>query len=97
MGLYINPRGQSKEDWLKENGHPSSLSAVKAMRFSEEETELPVCLVDNGFCTAAAVGFDPRELAEFSRPDDLRPKEFFVVSKEKLKAVCPDYDRYFKK
>lgn len=85
MGCYINPENQSKESFLTHNGtliDPSSYNW-------KDEQHLPVCLVDNGPFTAAAVCYDKNEMSHFTQPKDFRPKIWFKVSVEKLKEVSP--------
>lgn len=82
MGYYVNPPTKSKEQWLAENGVAISLSAV--MNFDFADGYLPVCLVDNGPFTAAAIAYSPEERDEFLRPDG-RHKEWYAVSREHLK------------
>ena len=86
MGRYVNPiDGTSKEDWLKANGEAfNDLEAIKSFKHSAS-TKLPVCLVDNGAFTAAAIAYDAREIAEFTRDSDHRPKQWYMVNKELLK------------
>lgn len=96
MGLYINPMNISKEQWLLQHTTktfgrtpPSSINDVA-------DDEAIVCLVDNGPFTAAAVTCTQHELEVFLDPDDQRPKAWFVVKKNAVKDVCPDYSRYMK-
>lgn len=91
MGLYINPEGMTKEDWLDDNNINKSMTP-----FSKEligEDNFAVCLVSNGAFTAAAVAFNEREYNDFKEPDG-RPKIWFIVKKSAIKKVCPDYDFY---
>lgn len=77
MGYYVNPP-MDKGLWLEQNG-------VKTAGPCEiTESHLPVCLVDNGPFTAAAVGVDAREVQAFQQPGDYRPKQWFRVSREAL-------------
>lgn len=90
MGLYINIRDQSKEDWLLANGEvifdeKRGLS-VPPSTFIRNDT-IAVCLVDNGPFTAAAVAYSPDELAAFSSPEDFRPKVWFWVPIDKISEV----------
>jgi hypothetical protein len=72
----------TKEQFLEKNGvllqAPPPWSAVP-------QQCLPVCLVDNGPFTAAAIAYDAAELAEFANPRDQRPKLWFLVNRELLK------------
>lgn len=86
MGFYINPEGQTKEEFLAKHGKPLTDKQLKEFDFKSEE--LPVCFVDNGWMTAAAIAYDGLERDRFSRPDE-RPKQWFAVSKEKLKPFLP--------
>ena len=91
MGAYVNPSGESKEEWLSKNatkldGPPS--------KFDEVPGSLPVSLVNNGPFTAAGICFDQGELAEFSAPDR-RPKKWFMAKIEDLMSVS-NLDRYLK-
>lgn len=81
MGMYVNPPTMSKEDWLKANGVPTGSNPGAIT-----ETQVPVCLVNNGLFSAAAVAYNDRELAEFSRPDG-RPKSWYNVTKVKLESI----------
>jgi len=80
MGCYIHPPTMDKEDWLNEHGIPF-LAAPPIT-----ETHVPVCLVDNGPFTAAAVGFNRDEVEAFSREDG-RPKIWFSISREDARKV----------
>jgi hypothetical protein len=84
MGFYINPRTETKEEWLAQNG----------LRVDEAGYKVPddcrlVCLVDNSGFTAAGIAFNEGERQAFARPDGRR-KRWFIVSNEKLNAVCPE-------
>ena len=83
MGLYINPLNQSKEEFLAAHGKLVSVGATLAhVSFSNA---IPVILVDNYTFTAAAVGYSAREIAAFFHPEDLRPKQCWLLPRE---AVC---------
>ncbi len=82
MGTYINPPGQSKEDWLAEHG-----MEVEPIYPLEDESLSLVCLVQNPLFSAAAVIFDEKEWGHFTRRDDDRPRRWFVVPTAKLDGV----------
>lgn len=82
MGCYINPRSETKEDFLRAKGE--RCLGVPAVNLKEDK--LAVCLVNNGPFTAAAVAFSQRELEEFAREDG-RPKAWFYVKIDDLKQV----------
>lgn len=61
-----------------------SESFLKETPFNNESSQLPVCLVDNGWMTAAGIAFDEHEMNDFMHPDS-RPKQWFLVPKDVLK------------
>jgi hypothetical protein len=87
MGYYINPQdGTSKETWLEREGKRVGESeAGEAVRGN---THRPVVLVNNGGFTAAGIAYDADEFAAFTRPDDVRPKKFYVVPIDQLRPFC---------
>lgn len=89
MGCYINPRGTTKEAWLREHGVPTNGPAPIT------ESHVPVCLVNNGPFNAAGVAFDSREVEAFNQPGDFRPKKWHVVSREAVRLVSDlaNYER----
>ncbi len=82
MGYYINPPDMSKEDFLHKHGRP--LLEEDAKKFDFASSDLPVCLVDNGWMTAAGIAYDAAARDVFADPRDQRPKKWFAVSKELL-------------
>lgn len=91
MGYYINPETGNKEDWLKDHGQSISTTDLDNFDFTDN---LPVCLVNNGAFTAAGIAFDIRELAEFNRPDDIRSRKWYSVSRDNLKPFYPSKRMY---
>lgn len=83
MGCYINPSDKSKEAWLKENAVAIDAHSAKTALTSEN---VPICLVNNGPFTAAAVGFSEREIDEFLRHDG-RPKQWFMARRDAVRRV----------
>jgi hypothetical protein len=82
MGMYINPRDMSKEEWLVKNG--MLIPTPDVHRF--EDDDVAVCLVDNGDFSAAGIAYSERELAAFKFPDP-RLKMWFAVPISKLIEV----------
>ena len=90
MGCCVNPSDQSKEAWLFAHGElvdqPKAFDTVP-------EGMLPVCLVDNGIFSAAAVAFDADEFKSFTDKTDRRPKLWYQVETDALFEVSP-LERY---
>ena len=81
MGYYINVPNQTKEEWLRDNGECLGITPPKSNIINDR---VAVCLVDNGWMTAAGIAYSPDELAVFADPRDDRPKIWFMVHKDKL-------------
>jgi hypothetical protein len=85
MGLYINPSDMTKEVWLLDNGTMITSSDAKNFSYRNDNKFLPVCLVDNGWMTAAGIAYCASERDAFlESARDHRPKQWFLVAKEKL-------------
>jgi hypothetical protein len=95
MGIYVNPTGMSKEDWLAQNGK----MLIDPPKWEDvEDGSLPICLVDNGPFRAAGVCFSKQELECFTDPTDPRSKTWFMVEVDKLSDVCGEpLQRYMNK
>lgn len=91
--LYINPRNMDKSQWLSEHALQVDEARVRAFDFESQATAeyLPCVYVDNGAFQAAGVAPDDPERDRWFRPDDVRPKVFFLVKKEVLFALHPEY------
>lgn len=79
MGYYINPAGQTKEEWLSDNGERLD----KAPALHKIGNRLAVCLVDNYAFKAAGIAYCQDELEVFKTPDG-RPKVWYMVDEAKL-------------
>lgn len=91
MGAYVNPprtTAPSKEAWLNEHGLVTNDPKIT-------ETELPVCLVDNGAFTAAGIAYTETELRRMQLPLDTRRKVWYQVKRELLYGVSDlaDYEK----
>ncbi len=85
MGAYINPKGESKEEFLKREGKP--ISKEDAIKHKDFKKNLVVALLHNPSFTAAAIAFDERELEAVTYSQDKRPIDYFVVPRKKLYDV----------
>ena len=84
MGYYINPKGETKEEWLRREGREVPETEPLMLKDFVVSDELPVCWVDNGHFTAAAVAYSKGEVRAFQVLGDTRPKIWFMVTKSKL-------------
>ena len=92
MGIYLNPRGTTKERFLHENAIP----IPGDVKFEDVDGFI-ICLVNNGLFTAAAVAWSPSELEEFRQPDDMRPKLWYAIEKDKAQVAMTPIDITFLK
>src|SRR3989344_2573762 len=83
MGYYVNPQGESKASFLKREGIPIA-NSPKITWKSVPKGYLPVALVSNGAFNAAGIAFCESELDAFTRLDDPRPRQIFMVPVKKL-------------
>ena len=66
MGYYINPPGETKEEWLNNHGLEVTGDDVTWGRLPDM---ILVCLVDNGPFTAAGICYSEVEFDEFNASD----------------------------
>lgn len=85
MGAYVNPVGESKEEWLMKNGHLLT-GGQDFMWESLPKGFLFVCLIDNGHFTAAGIAYSKEEFERFKR-DNSRPKSWYIAEIQKLHEV----------
>lgn len=88
MGYYINPKDETKEQFLIREGKP--ILPQEGIAISKDG--VPVCLVQNNGFTAAGIAYDRQELEAFQYPGDQRPKLWFSVPLESLRPYFGDYD-----
>ncbi len=93
MGFYINPKGQTKEQFLKENG-----TQVETPDFKKVPAgHMLVGYVNNGWMTAAGIVFDENEFNAYTDPSDPRPREYYHVPVSALQKLNdPQVDRALK-
>ncbi len=98
MGAYVNPEGETKEQWLEREGLEVTRTQIQFFMYdfepANEEFYLPVVLIDNGYFTAGAIAYDARERDAFLNPADTRPKRYFTVELKKLLTVSEELPRY---
>lgn len=87
MGIYLDPKDKSKEQFLADAG--VRIHADHAGSILASGTHLPVCLVDNGGWTAAAVVYDELELARISDAHG-RQVEWWSVPRARLFEAAPE-------
>lgn len=91
MARYINPKKISKEAFLLEHGKLITFADVAKLRFDTiPEGYVLVCFVDNGPFTAAGICEGQRDMNEFQRLDDTRPRMFFLVPIDTIEDNAPD-------
>lgn len=86
MGLYVNPEGESKEDFLAKHGQ--EITIFNALTHDPARDKLAVLLIDNGSFTAAAILFSTREAQRFNRPN-VYVTQAYLVPKAALKPWLP--------
>jgi hypothetical protein len=86
MGFYINPSNMSKEEWLLRNG--TRCSSAEAL--SPPPGSIPICWVNNGGFTAAAIGYSRAEVERFQNDGTGRPQFWYLVPKSLLGEFIPD-------
>jgi hypothetical protein len=86
MGYYINPKQSTKEQWLKANG---DFKGMEGQLNPPPKGKHFVCLVDNGWMTAAGVAYSLEEQQVFADPKDDRPKYWFLVDDDKIIEEVP--------
>ncbi len=83
MGIYINPKEGTKEDWLKAH----SIKVSVRLRWSEvPEGYLPVVWMDNYAFTAAGIATDEEEFINMTQQDG-RMKLVYIVSKKDINEI----------
>lgn len=92
MTQYLNPTSMTKEAFLAKYGQQIEESALKALvslenfSFADRSTTCIVVWVNNGAFSAAGIMDGERDLRDFTDPDDIRPRKFFLVSTAAINA-----------
>lgn len=84
--LYINPNGQTKEEWLEKYATETKLEDFS---YAEGTGILTIVLVDNGAFTACGVAPTEQEFSRFLSNNDKRPKRYFYATYADVLAVLP--------
>jgi len=87
MGLYVNPRTGTKEEWLIKHG--IEMSREMALEWAENVINWGgpsslVCLVANSLFSAAEIATHPARVSDWVRKADPRPKKFYCADIEDL-------------
>lgn len=85
MGAYINPPGETKEEFLAREGTPIPIE--QAALHIDFTNNMVVVRIDNGAFSACAIAFSLAELAVLVDPMDRRKRTCFVVPRAKLLPV----------
>ncbi len=78
MGIYIDPQGKSKEQWLVEKAFEID---IKSPGWPPQRDQVILCLVQNPTFSALGVCFNMREKEAFEYPDG-RPRKWYWAQKE---------------
>ena len=78
MGVYINPQGQTKENFLMQHGR--RVTSLELDFNTRPADALPCVWVDNGSFTAIIVLYTLREFEYIVNYKDPRPKKYYYVS-----------------
>ena len=85
MGFYIDPKNETKEEYLNREAIPISEDPIHLQNhLSEDKQNVLVCLVENPGFTAAAILYSAAELDAFLYPDGWW-KDFYFLPVEKAK------------
>lgn len=86
MGYYIetdSTKGKAEYIQQKYNGRFVNQAEARSL----VDTMGVIVVVDNGFFEAAAFAYDLKEFDEFTRPQDMRRKDFVVIERDLAKNL----------
>jgi len=93
MGYYINPKDGNKLKFLSNNAQLCS----KNIEWKDiPESETVVALVDNGLFFAAGICYSEQELREWKADDSGRPMTFYILPKDKVVEIHPEFEKIWK-
>jgi hypothetical protein len=87
MGYYIQGPARGKGEMLTSQHGAVAVPQPKSLAEVPEDKAL-ICVIDNGPFEAAALIYSDRELQDFTRGDDWRPRQFFLMCKVKAHELC---------
>lgn len=86
MGAYVNPLNETKEEFLEREGKEITVEDA-ILHNPGRYNHFAVCLIGNGSFTAAAILYDEGEIEAFTDSRDIRPKKYYLITKEKLLPI----------
>lgn len=102
MGCYVEPVGQSKDEWFSGTVLPISMEELLKWEYAADNTTVPIVKIDNGAFRAVAVLYSKKERSRFvlSLAHELdsgygRPMTFGVANVADVRKVA-DYDTYLR-
>jgi len=81
---YINPKNCTKEEFCFKNGVQIVRPSSSDYKLWDEDLEF-VCFVQNFSFSAACICETHDDFLDMTDLSDIRPKSFFLISKEDLK------------
>ena len=85
MGIYIDPKKGTKEDFLNQHGLEITKEEFLSFESFSDGPSLPVCLIHNPRFSAAGVAYSKDEAEVFALSDiDGMPRKYFFVPRSVL-------------
>jgi len=95
MNDYINPKNESKEDFLEREAKEISRDDFLDFSFTDlgklrkffgfsKKKKTILCLVDNGAFSACVVAYCHEDAVHFSDKSDKREKKYYLIDRSKL-------------
>jgi hypothetical protein len=86
MGYYIEVPANTGKARLIEELHGGTILA-RQPEWDEFPDLAIIVVVDNGIFEAAGYAYDEAEYRAFTEPDDMRPKTFLVMPRDKAEEL----------